>query len=228
MEDNLPARVRAGDPDAFSVLYDQHARAVYNLAFRLTGNWSAAEETVSLTFLEAWRVRAKVESASGTLRPWLLGITVNVTRNLNRATRRYEAALSRLPPLPVVPDFADELAGQLDDAAVLRKVRAVLSTLRPGEREVIALCVWSGLDYAAAALALGVPVGTVRSRLSRARRKLRRAMADGPGPPDGSDPPGRDPRDGGPPGADREPRPGCAQVESDRENAAQPAQEGTP
>ena len=59
------ARVRAGDPDAFGMLFDDYARAVYNLAFRLTGNWSTAEEVVSLTFLEAWRLRGRVAPAAG-------------------------------------------------------------------------------------------------------------------------------------------------------------------
>src|SRR5450755_201226 len=211
MEHSLRARVRAGEPDAFGLLFDEHARAVYNLAFRLTGNWSAAEEAVSLTFLEAWRLRGRVEPAGGPLRPWLLGIPVNVTRNLSRAGRRHQAALSRLPPAAPVPDFADELASQIDDAAQLRRILAVLDTLRPGERDVLALCVWSELGYAAAAVALGVPVGTVRSRLSRARRKLRRLAAEG----------------GDPAGLEREPRAGCEQEEGDRENAARPMQEGT-
>jgi hypothetical protein len=78
MELSLRARVRAGDPDAFGALYDECARAVYNHAFRLTGSWSAAEEVVSLTFLEAWRLRGKVEPDGGPLRPWLLGIAGNV------------------------------------------------------------------------------------------------------------------------------------------------------
>jgi len=71
-----------------------------------------------------------------------------------------------------VPDFADELAGRLDDAKQLNQVHAAIANLRRTEQDVIALCVWSGLDYGEAAEALGVPVGTVRSRLSRARRKL--------------------------------------------------------
>ena len=210
MEPSLRARVRAGDPDAFGVLFDECARAVYNLAFRLTGNWSAAEETVSLTFLEAWRLRGKVESSGGSLRPWLLGIAVNVTRNQSRAARRHQAAVGRLSPPPPVPDFADELAAQIDDAAQLRRVLAALATLRQGEREVIALCVWSGLDYAAAAGALGVPVGTVRSRLSRARGKLRALAA----------------KDSARLEADREPRGGREQVDGDRANAVRPVQEG--
>ena len=211
MEPNLRARVRAGDPAAFSELFDEYSRAVYNLAFRLTGNWSTAEETVSLTFLEAWRLRASVEREGGSLRPWLLGIAINVNRNMSRAARRHQAAMSRVPPQPPVPDFADELAGQLDDARQLRRVLALLGRLRADERDVIALCVWSELDYAAAAQALGVPTGTVRSRLSRARRKLRKLAAD----------------DADPAGRDGEPRAGCEQVKGDRDLAARPIQEGT-
>jgi RNA polymerase sigma-70 factor (ECF subfamily) len=136
----------------------------------------------------------------GSLRPWVLGIAVNVTRNVARASRRHEAAMSRLQPTPEQPDFADELAGRIDDAA-----RLALGRLRPGEREVLALCVWAGLDYAAAAEALGVPVGTVRSRLSRARRKLRDLAS----------------------GQEGELRPAGEQVRGSRQDAARPVQEGT-
>ena len=65
MELSQRARVRAGDHDEFGVLFTEHARAVYNHAFRLTGNWSAAEEVVSLTFLEAWRLRGTVRPEGG-------------------------------------------------------------------------------------------------------------------------------------------------------------------
>lgn len=211
MEPSLRARVRVGDPAAFSMLFDEYSRAVYNLAFRLTGKWSTAEETVSLTFLEAWRLRASVELEGGSLRPWVLGIAINVNRNMSRAARRHQAALSRVPPPAPVPDFADELAGQLDDARQLRRVLAAVGRLRADERDVIALCVWSELDYAAAAQALGVPVGTVRSRLSRARRKLRKLAADVADPAD----------------RNAEPRAGCEQVEGDRDLAARPIQKGT-
>ena len=180
MELNQRARVRAGDHDEFGVLFEQHARAVYNHAFRLTGNWSTAEEVVSLTFLEAWRLRGTVRPEGDSLRPWLLGIALNVARNLSRAARRQQAAMSRLPAAPDVPDFADELVGRLDDAARLEYIHTALGRLRRGERDVLALCVWSGLNYAEAAEALGVPVGTVRSRLSRARRKLQTRREPGP------------------------------------------------
>jgi RNA polymerase sigma-70 factor (ECF subfamily) len=95
--------------------------------------------------------------------------------------------MTRLPPAHTVPDFADELAGRLDDARQLEQVHAAIKNLRRTEQDVIALCAWSGLDYAEAAEALGIPVGTVRSRLSRARRKLQ-------APQDRKDRPGREPR----------------------------------
>ncbi|MEU9344454.1 RNA polymerase sigma factor [Streptomyces sp. NPDC048278] len=172
MDTHLRRRIRAGDHDAFAALFDAYARSVYNHAYRLTGDWTTAEEAVSLTFLEAWRLRTALDADGGSPRPWLLGIATNVVRNQRRAARRHSAALARLPREEPVRDFADEVAGRVDDAAQLALVRTALAKLRRPEREVLALCVWSGLDYAAAAEALGVPVGTVRSRLSRARAKL--------------------------------------------------------
>jgi RNA polymerase sigma-70 factor (ECF subfamily) len=176
VDTNLRKRIRAGDHDAFGELFDAYARSVYNHAYRLTGEWTVAEDVVSLTFLDAWRLRGKLDEDGGSPRPWLLGIATNVTRNTRRAARRHAAAVARLPREEAERDFADEVAGRLDDAAQLDLVRTALAKLRRAEREVLALCVWSGLDYAAAAEALGVPVGTVRSRLSRARRKLAKHM----------------------------------------------------
>ncbi|GCD95746.1 RNA polymerase sigma factor [Embleya hyalina] len=172
MTTKLRSRIRDGDDDAFAELFDLYARSVYNHAFRLTGDWSTAEDVVSLTFFEAWRLRRRLDAEGGSLRPWLLGIATNIVRNIRRATRRHAAAMSRLPPGGVLEDFSDEVASRIDDADMLAAVRLALDTLRRTEREVLALCVWSGCDYPTAARALGIPVGTVRSRLSRARRKL--------------------------------------------------------
>jgi RNA polymerase sigma factor (sigma-70 family) len=209
VEPNLRARVRASDPDAFAALFAAHAQAVYRYAAGLSGNWSAAEEVVSLTFLEAWRLRQTVRPDGGSLRPWLLGIAVNVTRNQARAARRHQAAMSRLPPPPGQADFADELTGRLDDRDRLAAVRAAVHSLPARERDVL-ICVWSGLDSAEAAQALGVPEGTVRTRLSRARRRLR-ALTDGAEP---------SARQGNDHGGRRE--------HTEQPNATRPAQEGTP
>ena len=82
MEKSLRVRVRTGDPEAFRELFVDHARSVYNHAFRLTGSWWAAEDVVSLTFLEAWRLRGRVvdTEADGSLRQWLLGVATDVAR----------------------------------------------------------------------------------------------------------------------------------------------------
>ncbi|MBR7676360.1 RNA polymerase sigma factor [Streptomyces daliensis] len=167
-------RIRAGDRQAFADLYEDHARTVYHHALRLTGDWSTAEEVMSETFLTAWRTRERLEPDGGSPRPWLLGIATHKADNAKRALRRRLAFLARRAEPPTVADFAQETAGRVDDARRLAAVHAALSRLRRSEREVLTLCVWSGLDYAQTAEALGIPVGTVRSRLSRARARLRR------------------------------------------------------
>jgi RNA polymerase sigma-70 factor (ECF subfamily) len=177
---SMRARIRAGDPEAFRALFDEHARSVYNHAFRLTGNWATAEDVVSLTFLEAWRLRERVDVGpeAGSLRPWVLGVATNVALNARRAARRHAAALARMSAPDIVPDHAEEVAARVDDRALVARTVAALATLRTAEREVLALCGWSGLDYAEAAQALSIPIGTVRSRLSRARAKLARLLGD--------------------------------------------------
>ncbi|WP_260610588.1 RNA polymerase sigma factor [Streptomyces sp. WAC06614] len=176
----MRTRVRAGDPDAYAELFDSYARTLYNHAFRMTGDWAVAEDVMSAAFLEAWRLRATVDAEGGSLRPWLLGITTNLARNHCRSNRRYRAAAAAAAVAAdsaAVPDHADEVAGRLDDRQQIAATLSQLGTLRPPEREVLLLCVGEGLEYAEAAEVLGVPVGTVRSRLSRARTKLRK-LAD--------------------------------------------------
>jgi RNA polymerase sigma-70 factor (ECF subfamily) len=191
VELSLRARIRAGDAQAFAHLFREHAQAVHSHAARWLADPNAAEDVVSLTFLEAWRLRDRLLTddefaasagaggeADDGLRAWLFGISSNVLRNTRRAARRHKAALDRLPDrrtdAQVMPDFAETLVGRLEDADRLAAARAALMKLRPKEREVFALCVWSELSYADAAAALQVPVSTVRSRLSRARQRLRR------------------------------------------------------
>ncbi|WP_190024008.1 RNA polymerase sigma factor [Streptomyces hiroshimensis] len=173
MNRSIQARIRSGDPGAFRQLFDDHAQLVHRHAVRVTGDWATAEDVVSLTFLEAWRLRERLRDEGDSPRPWLMGIAVNVLRNVARAARRHEKALARVPARDTVPDFSAELVGRMADAEQLAAAERALGKLRRSEREVVTLCVWSGLSYAEAAEALGVPVGTVRSRLSRARERLR-------------------------------------------------------
>ncbi|MER6494703.1 RNA polymerase sigma factor [Streptomyces griseorubiginosus] len=174
----MRTRIRAGDPDAFAELFDACARSVYNHAFRLTADWSLAEDVMATTFMEAWRRRTSVEAEGASLRPWLLGIATNVARSHHRSNRRYRNAASAAAAAHAaeerVEDHAEETAGRLDDRRRINATLAALSLLKRPEREVLTLCLWEGMEYAEAARALGIPVGTVRSRLSRARAKLRK------------------------------------------------------
>ncbi|MFC7584970.1 RNA polymerase sigma factor [Nonomuraea antimicrobica] len=177
----IRARIRDGDQQALGELFDQYATSVYNHAYWLVGDWSAAEDVVSLTFLEVWRLRERLDPDGGSLRPWLLGVATNVGRNLRRARRRHQDALAKMPRADPVPDFADEVVGRIADAQRLEEVRAAIGRLREPERDVLLLCAGAGLDYAEAAEALGVPIGTVRSRLFRARKKLELALTPATG-----------------------------------------------
>ncbi|MFC9821626.1 RNA polymerase sigma factor [Streptomyces erythrochromogenes] len=176
----MRTRVRSGDPDAYAELFDSYSRTLYNHAFRMTGDWAVAEDVMSAAFMEAWRLRGTVDPEGGSLRPWLLGITTNIARNHCRSNRRFRAAAAAAAAAAgaaSVPDHAEEVAGRLDDRQHIAATLAQLSALRGPEREVLLLCLCEGLEYAEAARVLGIPVGTVRSRLSRARTKLRK-LAD--------------------------------------------------
>jgi RNA polymerase sigma-70 factor (ECF subfamily) len=170
-DDLLWWSARNGDADAFTTLFERHAKTIYNYCFRRVGDWSAAEDLLSVVFLEAWRRRDK-ELPPGKVLPWLYGIATNVVRNRRRAERRYRAALARVPAARAANDFGDDADVRLDDERRMRDALALLKTLPRGQQDVFVLCAWGDLSYEDAAFALGVPVGTVRSRLSRARRSL--------------------------------------------------------
>lgn len=235
----MRTRVRAGEESAFAELFDSHARAVYNHAFRLTADWSTAEDVMAATFLEAWRLRDRVDPEGGSLRPWLLGIATNTARNQYRSNRRYRAAAHAAAAAELsVPDHAEDVADRVDDRRRLATALTALAALRRPEREVIALCLGEGLDYEAAAEALGIPVGTVASRLSRARGKLRALTDPGPGTGSAREPSRPDNRPDSRPTPRRVPapleknrgkreggRPG-RQITGDRTQVIRPVQEG--
>jgi len=165
-------RAAAGETLAFGTIFERHAGAVYNYCFRRTGNWCQAEELTAIVFLEAWRRRGQVVLERDDALPWLLGVATNVLRNLRRSHRRHRAALERLPRESVA-DFAGDVDERLDDERQMRAALRALRKLSRDDQDVLGLCVWEELTYEQAALALGVPIGTVRSRLSRARARLR-------------------------------------------------------
>ena len=168
----LWSRANSGDSEAFGMLFDRHARTIYNFCFRRVGNWATAEDLVSIVFLQAWR-RLDKPLPRGKELPWLFGIATNVVRNRRRAERRHAAALRRVPKPSPEPSFADDSDQRVDDEELMGRALVLVARLPRREQEVFALCAWSELSYEDAAIALRIPVGTVRSRLSRARARLR-------------------------------------------------------
>lgn len=162
-----------GDAGAFGALFQRHSAKVYNYAFRRTGDWSVAEEAVAIVFLEAWRRRGDVTFARDSALPWLLGVATNVLRNQWRSKRRHRNALQRLQSAMPSATPDEDIAARVDDQRRVERVLASVRQLSRRHRDVLALCVWEELTYEQVATALGVPVGTVRSRLARARQRLR-------------------------------------------------------
>jgi len=159
--------------EAFGELFERHADRVYAHCFSRTGSWSMAEDLTSAVFLEAWRRRSQVKFSGDSVLPWLLGVANNATRNAQRTLRRHGQLIAKLPPPEPESDIAADAAERVDQERLAGHLLCAMTGLRRTEREVIALCDWAGLSYAEAAVALGVPEGTVRSRLSRARAHLR-------------------------------------------------------
>jgi RNA polymerase sigma factor (sigma-70 family) len=172
-DSELWQRVARHDGRAFGQLFDRHARAVYNHCFRRSAEWSVAEDLTSVVFLEAWRRRRDVQLSGESILPWLLGIANNCLRNAERSRRRYRRLVAKLPRVMDHPPADAEIEERIEDEQAMRQILADLRQLRHEEQEVIALCDWDGLSTAEASVALGVPVGTVKSRLSRARAQLR-------------------------------------------------------
>lgn len=158
-------KAAAGDGDAFGVIFDRHRARLYRHSRGLAPSFADADDVVAVTFLEAWRKRDAVRFVDGSMLPWLLRTATFTAGNLTRATRRYGIALRKLPVDDHHPDHADTV-GDGDALTALRQ----LST---PDQQVITLSIIEGLTLEETALVLGIRVGTVKSRLSRAKTRLR-------------------------------------------------------
>jgi RNA polymerase sigma-70 factor (ECF subfamily) len=164
------------DPTEFAPLFDRHATTVHRYLGRRVGD--LADDLLSETFLIAFRRRAAYRADHVEVRPWLLGIATNVVRGHVRAEQRRYRALARAGAEPPVPgadpaDSTDRVAAQ----ALRGPLAAALAGLKPRDRDVLLLFAWEQLGYEEIAAVLDVPVGTVRSRLNRARRQTRAALS---------------------------------------------------
>lgn len=172
------AEVFAGslpDPRLFGLIFDRHFAFLYRFLRARLGA-GAAEDVAAETLVVAFRRRADFDRARANARPWLLGIALNLAREHDRAERRRTSALRKLPP---------ESAGDAE-AATLERVAAGqsrarladgLAALSEDERDVLLLYACAELTYREIAATLSLPIGTVRSRLHRARASLQMTLA---------------------------------------------------
>ena len=180
-----PPRERANDaalieqswhePEAFAELYDRHAAPIHRYAARRLGD-GAADDVVAETFLVAFGARHRYDLARSDARPWLYGIAANVIGKHRRTEVRMWRALARTGTDPAAESHADRVANRVSAVTVQRELAAAMAGLSAGERDVLLLIAWADLSYDEVAAALDIPIGTVRSRLNRARRKTREAL----------------------------------------------------
>jgi RNA polymerase sigma factor (sigma-70 family) len=165
------------DPQAFAALFERHFTIIHRWLHRRVGP-PLAEDLAAETFTRAFDRSATFDATvSADARPWLFGIASNLVHDHRRTELRRLRALARAERWePGADDVAAGAVARADAAALGPAVAAALADLRAPERDVLLLVAWAGLEYDEVARATGVPIGTVRSRLHRARRRLRDAL----------------------------------------------------
>jgi RNA polymerase sigma factor (sigma-70 family) len=162
-------------PEEFALIFDRHAVSIHGYLRRRIGS-PDADDLLAETFLIAFERRGRYDLAVADARPWLFGIATNLLRRFARSEVRAYRALARTGVDRVGLAMEDQVAERLDADAARRALAAALARLSRGDRDAILLYAWAELSYEQIAHALGIPIGTVRSRLHRARRQLRAVL----------------------------------------------------
>jgi RNA polymerase sigma factor (sigma-70 family) len=166
-----------GEPEAFAQLFDRHYAAIAGFLRRRLDR-SRADELAAETFLRAFAARDRYDRARADARPWLFGIASNLLSHARRSEVQRWRALAHHQRAAVTDDGLDHVDARLDAAAISHVLADALASLSAGDRDVLLLYAWAELSYEQIADALDIPVGTVRSRLSRARRAVRQQLQD--------------------------------------------------
>ncbi len=151
------------DPEAFGALYRAHYRAVAGMLYRRTGDEHAAEDLAAQTFINAYRSMGRYRHTGAPFRAWLMRIAIHEAHRWARRSRRRREVETGATPNGRTP--RDESAGE--------EVRAAIRALSQGRQDVLTLVYFESMTVAGAAQVLGVPEGTVKSRLARAREALK-------------------------------------------------------
>jgi RNA polymerase sigma factor (sigma-70 family) len=158
------------DPDAFSELFARHWDGLYRFCLNRAG--SAGEDIAAEAFRVAFDRRKRYDPSYGDARPWLFGIATNLLRDHFRTTRREERKLERSAALSALPR-GDAAPDGLERQLLGPHLAAALQGIPAANRDALLLLAWADLDYEQIAAALEIPLGTVRSRIHRARQRVR-------------------------------------------------------
>lgn len=169
-ERELARRFATGDPAAVAEAFDRYAGAVYTVTMSRLRDRGLAEEAVQDTFVKAWRAAASFDPTRD-LRPWLYEIARRAAADIARRERRRPSTTTLSPDVPATESTT------LTDAWEAWQVRLALDELPPVERELLRLTHFVGLTQSQIATRTGLPLGTVKSRLHRAHRRLAPRLA---------------------------------------------------
>jgi RNA polymerase sigma factor (sigma-70 family) len=164
------------DPAGFGEIFDRHFPAIHRYMDRRVGR-ELADDLASETFSVAFRNRERFDQTRDDAGPWLYGIAANLLKDHHRSERRRLLAYAKTGVDPVLDGGFDAADARLDASVAGPAVARALSRLKPGDREALLLYAWADLTYREIGEALAIPIGTVRSRLSRARRQVHEILA---------------------------------------------------
>jgi RNA polymerase sigma factor (sigma-70 family) len=166
-------RASLDEPGRFGELFDRHATVVFRFLVRRVGV-DAAEALLGDVFRIGFEKRTTYDCERANARPWLYGIATNLIAHHRRSeARRIRATARVLTRQRLSDDPTEQVASRLDAVELWSRVAEALALLPDGERDALLLYAWEELSYDEIAAALGVPIGTVRSRINRARQRLR-------------------------------------------------------
>jgi RNA polymerase sigma factor (sigma-70 family) len=165
------------EPERFAALFRRHAPQIQRYVTRRIGA-DAADDVVAETFLAAFRQRGGYQRDRPDALPWLYGIATNLIGRHRRTEIRQLRLLARTGIDPVIEPFTDRVDAAVSADGARARLGAALARLPAGHRDALLLVAWGGLTYEQVAAATGAPLGTVQSRISRARRRLRQSLGD--------------------------------------------------
>jgi RNA polymerase sigma-70 factor, ECF subfamily len=175
---DIAAGMRRRDPLAMEVLYDRYSRQAFGLAYRILGDGPSAEDVVQEAFMTVWRQAEKLDAARGKLQSYVLTVVHHKAIDVVRSRKNLASRQLSVDPPEVQqagPDFTERVDAALDG----EKVRRALELLPDDQREAVEMAYYQGLTHSEMSERLGVPLGTVKSRLRLALDKMRATLGAG-------------------------------------------------